>query len=362
MTAPQDAGIVRRILAITATLLVAAAGLVPGTAASAAPARPVRRAFPPVRPTKVLILGDSVPLGAAPYFGPALPGRDVTVDAKVNRTTGEGADILAGLGSDWDVVVIMLGHNDGASPSVYQPPAIRMLDQLAKVPRVIWLSLHEVRPEYVGVNAFLRDQATRRPNMRVADWNAVASANPGAVAADGLHLDGQGGQLMAHLVADQVTLAEHEQADALGRYLDGLARQRKAAAQKLLLETMAANKAKADLLRAQAVAQAKARAAERARVRAHEKAVRDELARAATKKRKAAERAQLAAIKRHERAVIAAEDAAKSSAKATAKSSHESRVAEVLFGGAILALLVVAFLIIRWARARREHEDELATS
>ena len=125
----------------------------------------------------------------------------------------------------------------------------------------------------------------------------VASANPGAVAADGLHLDGQGGQLMAHLVADQVTLAEHEQADALGRYLDGLARQRKAAAQKLLLETMAANKAKADLLRAQAVAQAKARAAERAKVRAHEKAVRDELARAATKKRKAAERAQLAAIK-----------------------------------------------------------------
>ncbi|MEO6627832.1 MAG: hypothetical protein ABIP03_04620, partial [Aquihabitans sp.] len=82
-----------------------ASSLGAGRAVEAAPS------FPPGRPTRVLVLGDSVMAGAANNYGPALPGRDVVVDAAVNRTTGQGVDVSAALGADWDVVVILLGHN-----------------------------------------------------------------------------------------------------------------------------------------------------------------------------------------------------------------------------------------------------------
>ncbi len=72
--------------------------------------------------------------GAAGAIPAALPGREVVVDTAVSRSTGATAAAAAGHGTDWDVVVILIGHNDGASPGVYQPPYRRMLDQFAAVP------------------------------------------------------------------------------------------------------------------------------------------------------------------------------------------------------------------------------------
>ena len=213
------------IAALTILLTIVVTGALGGTAAvarSSAPAAPRRTAFPPTRPTKVLILGDSVMAGAAPDFGPALPGRDVTVDAMVNRTTGQGANVIAQRGADWDVVVILLGYNDGGAPGVYQPAARRILDQLAHVPRVVWLSLHEVRPYYVGVNQFLRNEAAHRPNFEVADWNAQASAHPEDFAGDGLHLRGGGAALLSGFAAQQVVAIE----DARTKFVQTLANDR----------------------------------------------------------------------------------------------------------------------------------------
>jgi lysophospholipase L1-like esterase len=167
-------------------------------------------AFPPTRPTRVLALGDSVMEGAAGAIPAALPGREVVVDTAVSRSTGATATAAAGHGTDWDVVVLLVGHNDGASPGVYQPPYRRMLDQFAGVPRVVVLTIHEARPYYAGVNAFLRDEATRRPNLRVADWNDAVNRQPGTTASDGLHLTGPGTALMAKVVSDQVLVAEVE--------------------------------------------------------------------------------------------------------------------------------------------------------
>lgn len=195
-------------IAIIVIVAVTALASVTQAPAVAAPAAERAAAFPPDRPTKVLVLGDSVMKGAEAQFAPALPDRDVTVDAEVNRSTGQGAEVIARRGTDWDVVVILLAHNDGGSPGVYQPAANRILDQLATVPRVIWLTLHEVRPYYRDVNAFLRDQADRRPNLWVADWSAKVDATPGAVAGDGLHLRGPGQALMANFVAASVVAAE----------------------------------------------------------------------------------------------------------------------------------------------------------
>ncbi len=76
----------------------------------------------------------------------------------------------AAYGTDWDLVVILVAHNDGGSPGVYQPPYRQMLDRFA-----------------------------------------VNSANPGATGRDGLHLSATGARLMAGLIADQVGVAEFEQ-------------------------------------------------------------------------------------------------------------------------------------------------------
>jgi lysophospholipase L1-like esterase len=170
-----------------------------------------------VRPTRVLVLGDSVMKGADARYGAELPGREVVVNTEVSRSTGAGSEVLASLGTDWDVVVVLLGHNDGASPGAYQPAARRIIDQLRGVRRVSWLTLHEVRPYYPAVNQYLAGLRAEHPNLHIADWNAVADANPGAVASDGLHLTPQGAGLMAELVARQVEETEYEFAVALNR-------------------------------------------------------------------------------------------------------------------------------------------------
>lgn len=203
---------IRRIAAIGATVLAALVGLMP-----AADGRPTAPTFPPQRPTRVLVLGDSVMKGAATTIAPTLPGREVIVDAEVNRSTGQGAEVIDRLGTDWDVVVVLLGHNDGGTPGAYQPAVRRILDQLRGVRSVSWLTIHEVRPYYPDVNRFVAEQVATHPNLRTGDWNAVAAANPGAVAADGLHLNGTGAQLMADLVAEQVQIAELEYLAALQR-------------------------------------------------------------------------------------------------------------------------------------------------
>ena len=196
----------RRLLAVLATVLVVAATVLAGGVGPA----DGRGAFPPERTTRVLVLGDSVIKGTDPYLPGALAGREVTLDAEVSRTTGATADAAAGYGTDWDVVVILVAFNDGGSAGVYQPAYRRMLDQFAGVDRIVLLTLHEVRPYYAGVNAFLRDQAAPRPNVRVADWNAVVQANPGCLSGDGLHPNSTGAQLLAGLVGEQVGQAEFD--------------------------------------------------------------------------------------------------------------------------------------------------------
>jgi hypothetical protein len=195
---------VKRILALGATavlLVLGTAGFLPSPADGAP-------GFPPGRPTRVLVLGDSVMKGAEGAVIAALPGREVVFDAEVSRSTGAGADIVAERGADWDAVVVLLGHNDGGSPGAFQPAARSILEQLRDVPSVTWLTIHEVRPYYPGVNQFIASLQDTYPNLRIGDWNAIAAANPGGVAGDGLHLNGTGAGLMAGLVADQVEAAE----------------------------------------------------------------------------------------------------------------------------------------------------------
>jgi len=66
----------------------------------------------------------------------------------------------------------------------------------------VWLTILEVRSYYKTDNDILRQAATRYPNMRIADWNAVANATPNGMASDGLHLNATGAAAMAKLIDD----------------------------------------------------------------------------------------------------------------------------------------------------------------
>lgn len=172
------------------------------------------RAITGDRPTRVLAVGDSVMEGAASAISAALPGRDVVVDTQVSRSTGASVEAALSQGTDFDVVVVLLAHNDGGSPGAYQPGFRRLFDTYSGDTRIVALTIHEVRPYYSTVNAFLRGEAGARSNLVVADWNAVAQQNPGGLAGDGLHLNGTGASLMASLIADNVSAAENDLAPA----------------------------------------------------------------------------------------------------------------------------------------------------
>jgi lysophospholipase L1-like esterase len=174
---------------------VVLAGLVGGTGGASATA--------PSRPRRVVLIGDSVMAAlnpdytnvAAKVIGAA--GWNVLIDAKVNRTTAQGAQVArARRSQETDSVVVMLGHNDGATPSVFSRRATAVLDAVTRVPHVYWLTMRE--PRYAAANRMLESLATRYPNVRLIDW--AHQIKPGWTAKDGLHLNGAGAAGMAKLI------------------------------------------------------------------------------------------------------------------------------------------------------------------
>ncbi len=157
----------------------------------------------PDRPS-VLVIGDSIILGTHGNIAANLPDWNVVFDAAVSRSTADGLDVLAEHGTGFSVVVVALGANDGETPGVFAPRVAALLDALAAVPHVVWLTIHEARPYYAAANAIIRDQVARHPNAIVGDWNAAIRA--GDVGGDGLHLTQQGSVDMAAWVAATVRL------------------------------------------------------------------------------------------------------------------------------------------------------------
>ena len=156
----------------------------------------------------MILIGDSVMAALNPDYtdaarkvlGPA--GWSVVIDAKVDRSTLEGRRVLQGLhpGPN-DTVVIMLGHNDAGTPSVFGPRVDGILQDLARVHRVFWLTIRE--PRYAAADAVLTADLARYPNLHLIPW--AASIQPGWTARDGLHLNASGATGMAHLILQSIS-------------------------------------------------------------------------------------------------------------------------------------------------------------
>jgi len=169
------------------------------------PARPKALAAPPPPDPRILVVGDSVLLGARDDIVARLAGWNVTVDAEVSRSTVGGLEALrrdrASIG---DLVVVHLGHNDGASRELFRRRIDEIMSDLSGVEHVIWLNLAEFDDWVRGANDELAAASARWANLEIADWSSVAASDPAYLYSDGLHLPPPGREAIAGLIGARV--------------------------------------------------------------------------------------------------------------------------------------------------------------
>ena len=87
--------------------------------------------------------------------------------------------------------MIDVGYNDYVDQ--YQSDMEAVIKALAAkgVQHVIWTTLHEVRQDYRSINATIRAEAAKWPQVTIADWNA-AGQGQNWFNSDGIHLNDSG--------------------------------------------------------------------------------------------------------------------------------------------------------------------------
>ena len=193
----------RRLTAALALTAAVAAGLV-----SAAPGADSS-------PPRVSVISDSILTSvtwAKDGVGLAAlsNGLDLQIDAGVGRRlNGQSLEFNGGyvpttldvingwinqLGS---IVVIVDGYND--LPDNFAGDVELTLDTLRAhgVQHVLWVNLHEVRPEFAAKNAVLAAAAKHHPELRVLDWNSYSAGHLDWYQNDFIHLMPSGGVAIA---------------------------------------------------------------------------------------------------------------------------------------------------------------------
>jgi lysophospholipase L1-like esterase len=163
---------------------------------------------------RVLVLGDSVVLGAQGAMDARLAAsgwQPVHVAAESFHVYDAGPVVDALRPGFGEIAVVALGSNDGLDASELTIWVDDLMAHLQNVRRVYWVNLRQFREWVPAANAVLSAATQRWPNLRIIDWDARATPDPGLVYDDGLHLN-LGGQIAM--------------ADLIGTTLDEYARER----------------------------------------------------------------------------------------------------------------------------------------
>jgi Putative Ig domain len=102
-------------------------------------------------------------------------------------------------------VVVEVGYNDPAGTfqqSVEQSIAALLA---AGVQRILWVNLHEWRPQYARMNDVLDAAASRHPELTVLDWRTYSNNKWSWFQGDGVHLTYEGAVAMATFLHSSVT-------------------------------------------------------------------------------------------------------------------------------------------------------------
>jgi hypothetical protein len=161
------------------------------------------------RTRNLLVNGDSLAVGTAPYIPRALRRWRVTQSTAISRHAFEGAAVMRAYGRRLPRVIhVSLGTNDDPRNLSGFRAAIRAVMAVAGPRRcVVWANI--VRPavagaSYAGYNRVLAQESRPRKNLRVVDWARMVRENPHWLAGDGVHVSATGYQYRARRVARSV--------------------------------------------------------------------------------------------------------------------------------------------------------------
>src|SRR4051794_5336596 len=209
-------GVRNRCAGAVLVMALAATGLAPlalAAPAAAAPATADRRLF---------MVGDSVLLSAQAALVQTFAGYQLTIAGHPAIFTEDAAALVpASAASIGAVAVVATGYNYPYwDPARFDRSVDLMVANLerAGAKRVIWVTLREVKPQFVSpgawaqiqpyswyfptVNEHLRAAQARHPDLVLADWAAVADRT--GITYDAIHLNTAGGALMADLIQSEV--------------------------------------------------------------------------------------------------------------------------------------------------------------
>jgi hypothetical protein len=174
------------------------------TPAAAAGSVPTATPTPvPLETARVVAVGDSVMLGAAPVLEQALP--TLVSDAEVSRQIMAETDVLRRLataGQLTDIVVVQVGDNGPITQAQFDD----LLNAVAAARHVIVINT-KVPLDWEGPNdALIASEIKRFPNAELLDWRRAASGHPEYFLDDGVHLVEPGMRFYAQLIAQRLAV------------------------------------------------------------------------------------------------------------------------------------------------------------
>ncbi len=185
----------------------------------------------PMRPRPLLVISDSVVLGAKDALAQRLPGWPIVVDGRPALTVKQAEAELTSKGQPVaPTVVVALGYKSlwerhRRNYDRWAAQFDQQADQLVTTLRglgatqIVWVTVRELDASIVPggwktqlgrygwffpyVNERLEALVQRNADVRLADWSSVAQ-RPG-ITRDAIHLNDEGARLMADVIATAVT-------------------------------------------------------------------------------------------------------------------------------------------------------------
>jgi len=165
-------------------------------------------AFAGAASATVLVVGDSLGVGADPALRAALPEAQIQSDNRIGRPSVEGVSVLGELlAPEHDTVVFDLGTNDGNAAVAVTAGSLAAARQLTGNRCLVVATLN--RPPLAGIpvdgqNSMIRQFAASTPNVVLVEWNDAAAGTPGVLQSDGVHATAAGYAYRGALFADAI--------------------------------------------------------------------------------------------------------------------------------------------------------------
>lgn len=161
---------------------------------------------------RVLIIGDSLTVGARDFGGFTLPGRHVTISAQTGRSTSQGISVLeTSAAQNYDLVVMALGTNDYYASENQMGAWVDRAMTAARGTPVVWVNVDYGTSKLAPAKKLhraLNKARSRHPNLTVADWHTWINSRPnvGSLrAGDGVHYTTAGYRARAEWMARVAT-------------------------------------------------------------------------------------------------------------------------------------------------------------